>query len=124
MDVLEGVGLIHDWTATVTRCGRICRKRRKINGGTVFVGQDVGVRQVSDQIWLVSVMDDDLGTSTTRRVGSSRSRIPSARKCYLCLRSDLLPVSPKRCIPKVVCPTSFRFQEAIVRQVGAMDAVH
>ena len=35
------------------------------------------------------------GTSTTRSVGSSRSRIPSARKCYLCLRNELLPMSPE-----------------------------
>ena len=28
---------------------------------TVFAGQDVGVRQVSDRIWLVSFMDYDLG---------------------------------------------------------------
>jgi len=52
---------LHDWTATVTRCGRICWKRRKINLSTVFAGQDVGVRQVSDRIWLVSFMDYDLG---------------------------------------------------------------
>jgi putative transposase len=52
---------LHDWTATVTRCGRICWQRRKINVSTVFAGQDVGVRQVSDRIWLVSFMDYDLG---------------------------------------------------------------
>ena len=52
---------LHDWTATVTRCGRICWKRRKINLSTVFAGQNVGVRQVSDRIWLVSFMDYDLG---------------------------------------------------------------
>ena len=52
---------LHDWTATVTRCGRICWNRRKINVSTVFAGQDVGVRQVSDRIWLVSFMDYDLG---------------------------------------------------------------
>jgi len=52
---------LHDWTATVTRCGRICWNRRKINLSTVFAGQDVGVRQVSDRIWLVSFMDYDLG---------------------------------------------------------------
>lgn len=52
---------LHDWTATVTRCGRICWKRRKINVSTVFAGQDVGVRQVQDRIWLVSFMDYDLG---------------------------------------------------------------
>ena len=40
----------HDWTATVTTCGRICYKRRKINVSMVFAGQDVGVRQVSDRI--------------------------------------------------------------------------
>ncbi len=51
---------LHDWTATVTRCGRICWNRRKINLSTVFAGQDVGVRQVSDRIWLVSFMDNDL----------------------------------------------------------------
>jgi putative transposase len=47
-----------EWT---TRCGRICWKWRKINLSTVFAGQDVGVRQVSDRIWLVSSMDYDLG---------------------------------------------------------------
>lgn len=51
----------HDWTATVTMCGRICYKRRKINLSQVFAGQRVGVRQVSDRIWLVSFMDYDLG---------------------------------------------------------------
>ncbi len=48
---------LHDWTATVTRCGRICWKRHKITVSTVFAGQNVGVRQVSDRIWLVSFVD-------------------------------------------------------------------
>ncbi len=51
----------HDWTATVTTCGRICYKRRKINLSTVFAGQKVGIKQVSDKIWLVSFMQYDLG---------------------------------------------------------------
>src|SRR6187399_2189163 len=51
----------HDWTATITRCGRICWHRHKINVSVVFAGQNVGVRQVSDRIWLVSFMDYDLG---------------------------------------------------------------
>jgi len=51
----------HDWTATVTTCGRICYKRRKINLSTVFAGQKVGVKQVTDKIWLVSFMQYDLG---------------------------------------------------------------
>src|SRR4029079_18865981 len=52
---------LHDWTATITRCGRICWQRHKINVSVVFAGQNVGVRQVSDRIWLVSFMDYDLG---------------------------------------------------------------
>lgn len=51
----------HDFTATVTRCGRICYQRRKINLSTVFAGQNVGVKQVADHIWLVSFMQYDLG---------------------------------------------------------------
>ena len=51
----------HDWTAVVTHCGRLCFDRRKVNISQVFAGQQVGVRQVSDRIWLVSFMDYDLG---------------------------------------------------------------
>ena len=50
-----------DWTATVTHCGRICYNRRNINLSQVFAGQRVGVKQVSEQIWLVSFMHYDLG---------------------------------------------------------------
>lgn len=41
-------------------CGRICVGKRKINISTVFAGQIVGVREVEDQIWLVSFLDYDL----------------------------------------------------------------
>jgi putative transposase len=51
----------HDKTVTVTTCGRICFNRRKINLSLVFAGQKVGVKQVSENIWLVSFMDYDLG---------------------------------------------------------------
>ncbi len=50
-----------DWTGTVTHCGRICYKSRKVNLSQVFAGQDVGVKQVDDHIWLVTFMDYDLG---------------------------------------------------------------
>jgi len=33
----------------------------KITLSTVFAGQKVGVKQVADQVWLVSFMDYDLG---------------------------------------------------------------
>jgi putative transposase len=52
----------HDRTITVTQCGRLCMGRRhKINLSTVFAGQKVGVKQISDKIWLVTFMAYDLG---------------------------------------------------------------
>jgi putative transposase len=51
----------HDRTIRVTRCGRICIGKRKINLSTVFAGQMVGIRELADEIWLVSFMDYDLG---------------------------------------------------------------
>lgn len=51
----------HDKTIRVTQCGRICIGKRKINLSTVFAGQTVGIREVADNIWLVSFLDYDLG---------------------------------------------------------------
>jgi len=52
---------IHDKTVTVTNCGRICFKQRKINLRTVFAEQSAGIRQTDDHIRLVSFMHHDLG---------------------------------------------------------------
>ena len=51
----------HDRTIRVTQCGRVCIGRRKINLSTVFAAQYVGIREVADEIWLVSFMNYDLG---------------------------------------------------------------
>jgi putative transposase len=51
----------HDRTIAITHCGRICLGKSKINLSTVFAGQNVGVKEVSDRIWLVSFMQYDLG---------------------------------------------------------------
>lgn len=51
----------HDRTITVTQCGRVCMHRRKINLSLVFAGQNVGVKQIDERIWLVSFMHYDLG---------------------------------------------------------------
>jgi putative transposase len=51
----------HDATFTVTQCGRICFKARKVNLSHVFAGQNVGVTQVGDRVWLVTFMRYDLG---------------------------------------------------------------
>jgi putative transposase len=51
----------HDATFTVTQCGRICFKGRKVNLSQVFAGQNVGVTQVGERVWLVTFMRYDLG---------------------------------------------------------------
>jgi transposase InsO family protein len=51
----------HERVVLVTQCGRICIGRRKISFSSVFAGQFVGVREVADDVWLVSFMDYDLG---------------------------------------------------------------
>jgi putative transposase len=51
----------HERTIRVTKCGRICIGRRKINLSAVFAGQTIGITEVSDKIWLVTFMQFDLG---------------------------------------------------------------
>jgi putative transposase len=51
----------HDRTITVTTCGRICIGKRKINLSGVFAGQNVGIKEVEERIWLVTFMHYDLG---------------------------------------------------------------
>jgi hypothetical protein len=51
----------HDKVIVVTNCGQICLGHKKINFSQVFAGQTVGVKEVHDDIWLVSFMDYDLG---------------------------------------------------------------
>jgi putative transposase len=51
----------HDQTIMVTGCGRICFKGQKVNLSQVFAGQNVGVTQVGERIWLVTFMHYDLG---------------------------------------------------------------
>jgi putative transposase len=35
--------------------------KREINFSTVFAGRAVGIKEVHDDIWLISYLDDDLG---------------------------------------------------------------
>ena len=51
----------HDQTITVKQCGRICFHTRKVNLSHVFAGQNVGVTQVGEHVWLVTFMHYDLG---------------------------------------------------------------
>lgn len=77
---------------TITQCSPICFGRRKINLSTVFVGQNVGIKEVRDRIWLVSLIDCDLGffDHETGRLGSAET--PSLQECYPCLRYKPLPM--------------------------------
>jgi len=52
---------LHDWIATVTQLRADLLIGRKINLSQVFAGQKVGIREVDEQIWLVSFMHYDLG---------------------------------------------------------------
>src|SRR3984893_7587457 len=51
----------HDKIIVVTHCGRICLGRKRISFSTVFAAQAVGIKEVHDDIWLVSFMHYDLG---------------------------------------------------------------
>ena len=51
----------HDRTLTVTQCGRLCFGTRKINLSAALAGQAVGVKEVAEQIWIISFMHYDLG---------------------------------------------------------------
>jgi putative transposase len=51
----------HDRTIIVAGCGRICIGKRKINLSHAFARQTVGVREVDEKIWLVTLMNYDLG---------------------------------------------------------------
>ena len=52
---------LHDRDILVTACGRICLHRKKINISTVLAGQNLGIKEVDEGIWLVSFMQYDLG---------------------------------------------------------------
>ena len=51
----------HDKTVVVTNCGRLCRYRKEIDFKTCLADQAVGMKEVDDGMWLVSLMDSDLG---------------------------------------------------------------
>ena len=76
----------HDKIVTVTRCGRICFKGQKVNLSSVFAGQNVGIKEVADRIWLVSFMQYDLGF-----FDHETCRLESVENPF---RAKVLPMSP------------------------------
>jgi len=51
----------HDKTIQVTQCGRICEKKMKVSLSKALAGQEVGIKEVEDGIWIVSFLEYDLG---------------------------------------------------------------
>ena len=70
--------------------------RQKINLSSVFAGRKVGIKQVSEEIWLVSFMDYDLGYFDHETCRLETDQIPSDPKCYV--RSK--PPPQRRCLAK------------------------
>src|SRR3989440_9339901 len=91
----------NDKVIVVTNCGRICLGRKKINFSTVFAGQAVGIKEVHDDIWLVSLWIMIWDTSIWRLACWNPWKIPSAQKCYPCSRYILLPMSPGRALKEL-----------------------
>jgi transposase InsO family protein len=52
---------LHDREVLVTACGRICMHRKRVNVSNVLAGQRLGIKEVDDDIWIVSFMHYDLG---------------------------------------------------------------
>ena len=71
----------------MTRCGRICFQGRKVNLSQALAGQNVGVTQVGDRVWLVSFMQYDLGYFDDETIRVEPIENPFG--------SRLLPMSPE-----------------------------
>jgi putative transposase len=56
----------------------------------------VGIKEVSDKVWLVSFMQYDLSFFDHETGREPAPRTPSAPKCYLCARYETLPMCSVR----------------------------
>ena len=79
-----------------TAAASACTGKRSIS--TVLAGQKLGIKEVDDGIWLVSFMHYDLGYIDLEQRTLQPLDNPFGKRCYLCLRYNLLPMSPGRTI--------------------------
>ncbi|MFN8371093.1 MAG: IS481 family transposase [Bacteriovoracaceae bacterium] len=77
----------HDKTVQVTRCGRICERGLKVSISYAFIGQEVGIKEVEDGIWVVTFLDYDLGY-----FDENNSRIEPVEDPF---NKKVLPMSPE-----------------------------
>jgi hypothetical protein len=61
---------------------------------TVLAGQRLGIKEVDDGIWLVSIMRYDLDYFDLEQKACNPSTTRSARGCHPCLRYVVLPMCP------------------------------
>ena len=66
-----------------------------MNLSHVFAGQNVGVTQVGERIWLVTFMHYDLGYFDDETCRLEPIDNPFGPKCYPCLRNELSPMCPE-----------------------------
>ena len=74
----------YDRTIVFTHCGRICLGKKKINFGTVFAGQAVGIKEAQDDVWLVSFMDHSRDKDAANRLKPRRA----LRLKNLCIEAE------------------------------------
>jgi hypothetical protein len=83
--------------------GWICLGPKNFNFSTSFADRAVGIKQVHDDIWLVSFMDYDLRDFDLRTVCSNLSTTPSSQVVnyvagtFRCLRLRAAPRRMKKC---------------------------
>ena len=73
---------MHDQTITVTTCGRICTKKLKVSLSRSFAGQQVGIKEMEDGIWVVSFMDYDLGYFDEKGNVIKEHLVPKTKKVF------------------------------------------
>ena len=92
----------YDRTVCVTRCGRTRIGRRKIDLSTLFAGQNVGVKEIEENIWLVTFMNYDLGffDHETGRIECAENpfsaKVSAVSSGQRCLRKKMDTIHPGR----------------------------
>src|ERR1700691_2731107 len=79
----------HAQSASNHELERPCARGASRRTTRLFACQAVGLKDVHEDIWLVSFMIRN--TSIWRLECWNRWKIPSAQKCYLCLRYEVSP---------------------------------
>ena len=80
---------LHDRTVTVTSCGRICMKGKKINFSRALAGQNVGIRRSTIKSGSYPLCNTIGATLTKIANGSNPRRTLWVQECYPCLRNKL-----------------------------------